>query len=144
MRRSANGKTGGVKLQLPLFSGYVFVRIARQNRLTVLQAPGVARLVSFAGRAVPVPEEELQRIRTLVAIGIAARPHPYLGVGKPVRVKSGPLAGFEGTVVRRKNLTRFVLSIHLLQRSIVLDIDSVELEPLVQSSAPPGLTATHG
>ena len=126
-----------VKLQLPLFSGYVFVRIARQDRLQVLQVPGVACLVSFAGRAVPLPEEDLERIRKLLEAGVAARPHPYLTVGKPVRVKSGPLAGFEGIIVKRKNATRFVLSIHMLQRSIVLDIDGLELEPLARLRVAP-------
>src|SRR5690349_24405845 len=38
-----------VKLELPLFPGYVFVRTALRNRLQVLQVPGVVRLVGFDG-----------------------------------------------------------------------------------------------
>ena len=38
-----------VKLRLPLFSGYVFVRMALQEKLRVLQIPGAVRLVGFNG-----------------------------------------------------------------------------------------------
>ena len=122
-----------VKLELPLFPGYVFVRIALRDRLKVLQVPGVACLVGFGGRAVPLPEEDVQRIRKIQDPGVGARPHPFLNAGKRVRVTSGPLQGLEGLVVRRKNATRFVVSVELLQRSVSVDVGGVELEPLSQT-----------
>ena len=133
-----------VNLQLPLFSGYVFVRIALQNRLKVLQVPGVAYLVNFGGRAVPLPQEDLQRIRKLLDAGVAAKPHPYLAAGRCVRVKGGPLKGFEGIIVKRKNATRFVLSIRMLQRSLVIDIDGMELESLPHQFGPAGSVVSNG
>ena len=133
-----------VKIQLPLFSGYVFVRFAMHDKLNVLQIPGVACLVSFGGRAVSVPEEDLQRIRKLLNAGVAARPHLYLTVGKPVRVKSGPLKGFEGIIVKRKNATRFVLSIDLLRRSVTVDVDGMELESLPQYLTRTDTVVSHG
>src|SRR5579871_4598861 len=53
-----------VVIQLPLFPGYVFVRIALSNRLRVLQVPGVANLVSFEGRPAPLPQLEIEAVRT--------------------------------------------------------------------------------
>src|SRR5271157_2291303 len=50
-----------VRLQLPLFPGYLFVRLALRDRLRVLQVPGVIRLVGFDGHAVPMPQEEITR-----------------------------------------------------------------------------------
>src|SRR5215470_15040410 len=38
-----------VNLELPLFPGYVFVRLALSDRLRVLQIPSVVRLVGFGG-----------------------------------------------------------------------------------------------
>src|SRR5262245_54744080 len=45
-----------VNLEMPLFPGYVFVRMALRDRLRVLQIPGVACLVSFDGRPAPLPK----------------------------------------------------------------------------------------
>jgi transcription antitermination factor NusG len=120
-----------VRLQLPLFPGYVFVHFVEQNRLRVLQIPGVVRLVSFNGYAVPVPEQEVARVREFLNRGFRAEPHPYLLVGQRVRVASGPLEGMEGVVVRRKNGSRFVISFALIQRSMAVEISGLDLEPAV-------------
>lgn len=119
-----------VLLQLPLFPGYVFVHLALQNRLKVLQVPGVACLVGFAGRPVAVPEEEFMRIREFLKKGLQPKPHPYLAVGRRVRVGSGPLEGMEGIVVRRKNGCRLVVSLELIQRSMAVEVDSVDVQGL--------------
>src|SRR5207247_2127449 len=75
-----------VRLQMPLFPGYVFVHLALRDRLRVLQIPGVARLVGFDGRPAPVPEEEVTRIRGFLDQGLRAEPHPFLTVGRRVRL----------------------------------------------------------
>ncbi|MGC1604295.1 MAG: UpxY family transcription antiterminator [Candidatus Acidiferrum sp.] len=120
-----------VRLQMPLFPGYVFVQLALRNRLSVLQVPGVACLVGFAGRPAAVPEEEFARIRGFLSKGLRAEPHPYLQVGRRVRVRSGPLEGMEGIVVRRKNGNRLVISLELIQRAMAVDLDGADLDALV-------------
>jgi transcription antitermination factor NusG len=116
------------KLQLPLFPGYVFVRIALRDRLQVLQVPGVVRLVGFNGMPCPLPQEDIQVIRNCLCRGGQAQPHPYLQVGRRARVKAGPLRGLEGIIVRRKNKMRFVLSFQLIMRSVAVEVDAAELE----------------
>lgn len=63
-----------------------------------------------------------------------AVPYPYLKVGRRVRIASGPLEGFEGILIRKKNELRFVISIDLIQRSTLLDIDASSVEPMVGRS----------
>src|SRR6266566_6693397 len=120
-----------VTLQLPLFPGYVFVRIALRDRLRVQQVPGVARLVGFDGTPAALPEEEIEALRTGLVSGVRAEPHPYMTAGRRVRITAGPLAGNEGILVRRKGNLRVVLSIDLIQRSILVQIDAASLEPVV-------------
>jgi transcription antitermination factor NusG len=117
-----------VKLQLPLFPGYVFVRIALQDRLRVLQIPSVVRLVGFNGRPAVLPDKEIDALRNSVAAQLRAEPHPYLTVGRRVRVARGPLAGVEGILVRRKNSVRVVLTLDLIARSAAVEVDSTDLE----------------
>ena len=115
-------------LQLPLFPGYVFVHFALQDRLRVLQVPGVAKLVGFGGLPTALPEGEMEALRAGLAQGVRAEPHPYVQVGRRVRVTNGALTGIEGRVVRRKNRSRFVISLDLIQRSLAVEIDMAELE----------------
>ena len=116
-----------MKLQLPLFPGYLFVRLALRDRFQILQVPGVARLVGFNGLPCALPEEEIHAIQRCLDRGCQFEPHPYLQVGRRARVKQGPLQGLEGIVLRRKNRTRFVLSLELIMRSVVVEIEETDL-----------------
>ena len=118
-----------VQLQMPLFPGYLFVHMATQERLRVLQVPGVVRLVGFHGSPTALPEEDMNRIREFLGQGWRAEPHPYLAVGRRARVVRGPLAGMEGIVVRRKNRSRLVLSFDLIQRSMAIEMHETDLVP---------------
>jgi transcription antitermination factor NusG len=119
-----------VRLQIPLFPGYVFVRLALRDRLQVLQIPGVVHLVSFAGNPAPLQEEDIHAMQDCWSHGILVEPHPYLQVGRRAQVKGGPLQGLQGIIVRRKNKTRFILSFELIKRSVAVEIDDMDLAPL--------------
>lgn len=118
-----------VRLLVPLFPGYVFVRLALRDRLQVLQIPGVVYLVNFNGHPTPLPEEDIQAIQKCLGRGRQVEPHLYLQAGRRVRVKDGPLQGLEGIILRRKNKTRFVLSFELIMRSVAVEIDETDLVP---------------
>jgi len=118
-----------VRLQMPLFPGYVFVRFALRDRLQVLQIPSVAHLVSFNGYPAPLPKEDIQAIQNCLSHGNQVEPHPYLQAGRRARVRSGPLRGLEGIILRRKNRTRFILSFDLIMRSVAVEIDELDLAP---------------
>jgi transcription antitermination factor NusG len=118
-----------VRLELPLFPGYVFVRMALRDRLRVLQIPGVARLVGFDGHPAPVPNEDIEAIRACLAGRHPIEPHCYVQRGQRVLVLSGPLAGLTGIVVRQKKRTRFVISLDLLMRSVSVELDIADFNP---------------
>jgi transcription antitermination factor NusG len=115
-----------VKLELPLFPGYVFVRTALRSRLQVLQVPGVVRLVGFDGSPAALPEDEIEALRSSLR-GLRAEPHPYLREGRRVRVQAGPLAGLTGILLRRKSGARFVVSVDLIQRSVAVELSEADL-----------------
>jgi len=117
-----------VRLQLPLFSGYVFARLPLRNRLQVLALPSVVRLVGFGGLAVPIADEEIETLRHTLLPRLRALPHPYLTQGKRVRILDGPLKGAEGTLLRRKSGCRVVLSVDLIARAASVEIDARDIE----------------
>jgi transcription termination/antitermination protein NusG len=122
-------RNGAHHVQLPLFPGYAFVHIELRERLHVLKVPGVVRLVGFNGRAVPLADEEMEGLRQALDGGVNIAPHPYLTVGRRVRITAGPFAGREGILMRRKGTVRVVLSIDLIQRSVLADLEAHFLEP---------------
>ena len=115
------------KLNLPLFPGYVFVRMALQQRLKVLGVPSVVQIVGSNGQPSVLPDDDIERLRLSLA-NRKMEPHPYLARGKKVRIKSGALAGLEGTVLRRKGQLRIVISIDAIQRSVAMELETADLQ----------------
>lgn len=116
------------ELEVALFPGYVFVRMALENRLRVLQLPGVVRLVSFNGQPAVLPASEMEALQARLSSAVGVEPHPYLKAGRRVRVRQGAMEGLEGIIVRRKDRCRVVFSIDLIQRSVSVEVDESDLE----------------
>jgi transcription antitermination factor NusG len=119
-----------VRLQLPLFPGYVFVRLPASERLRVLQVSGVSQLVGCGNKPVSLPDEEIESLRRGANGNLRMEPHPYLAEGRKVRIMRGPLTGMEGILLRRKGNFRLVLSVDLIRRSIVVDVDAADIRPI--------------
>jgi transcription antitermination factor NusG len=110
--------------ELPLFPGYLFCRLDIRTRLPILTTPGVRKMVGAGNIPVPLEGSEIAAIHRAVEAGIPMHPHPYWRVGETGRIIAGPLAGVEGIVLKTKQETRLILSVSLLQRSVLLEVDS--------------------
>jgi len=119
-----------VELDLPLFPSYVFVNIALRDRLRVLNIPGAVRFVSSRGMPAALAKDDLDRLRSGLTCGVHPEPHPYLITGRRVRVVRGPLSGMDGVLLRRKDRFRLVLSIQLIMRSVAVEVDTCDVQPL--------------
>jgi transcription antitermination factor NusG len=120
-----------VKVEMPLFSGYVFARIAPTERLKVLEVPMVYSIVGTKREPASLPDAEIERLRACLH-GQRAYPFPYLKVGNRVRVRSGAFEGLEGMVVRTYGGLSVVVSIDMIQRSIAVHVEAHELESCAQ------------
>ncbi len=118
------------RIDMVLFPGYVFVDVEREERVDVLTLPGVARFVTFQGQPAVVLDHEIKTIGISARSGLVIEPHPYLQKGRRVRIRSGPMAGVEGILVRRKDKFRVVLSIDMIMRSVAVEVDEADVKPL--------------
>lgn len=117
-------------IELPLFPCYVFVRGGLDRRLQVVSTPGI-HMILFSGEGVAIiPEAEIQAIQRAVSGPFSVEPHPFLKCGERVRVIRGPLEGVEGILVRKKNLYRLVLSVDMMAKSVAMEIDATDVEPV--------------
>ena len=118
------------RLELPLFPGYVFVRLPLSERLRVLELPGVVRLVGFGSLPASLPDKEIEVLRHGLHCELQTEPHPYVARGRRVKVLRGPLAGLEGILLRRDGKFRLVLSVDLILRSITVNVDAGDVIPV--------------
>ena len=121
-------KTGPAQVSLPLFPGYTFVRIDSREKRIVLDSPSVLRIVGNRFGPTPLPDYEIEQLRHAVDNGFA-QPHPYLTVGRRVRIVQGALSGAEGVLLRRKGRMKVVISVDLIMQSVAVEVNACDLEP---------------
>lgn len=120
-----------VTLDLPLFPGYIFVRIQRSQRVSVLSVPGALSVVGgTGGEPAPLPDGAIEALRWGL-IEHRVEPHPLLRVGQFARIRSGAFAGMEGIVVRKKSGFRVVLTLEQIMQSVAVELDEEDVEPLI-------------
>jgi transcription antitermination factor NusG len=120
-------------IQVPMFPGYLFLRHA-MGKAAYVEVCKIRGLVRVLGerwdRLAVVPDGEVEAFQRLSAAGQPVLPHPYLKVGRRVRVRCGSLAGVEGVLAEdRSKKGLLVLSVELLQRSVAVVIDCTDVEP---------------
>jgi len=120
------------EVELPLFSGYTFVRVVltSADRLRVLQTHGVAGFVGINCGGTAIPENQIEDIRTLLASEVTFEEQPYLRVGQRVRVRGGALDGVEGILSAQNDDRSLVISLEPIQRSLSVRIQGYTVEPV--------------
>lgn len=122
---------------IPLFSGYLFIQMnmAQTSRLPILKVPGVVGFVGNHTGPLPIPEQQIEDVRTLLGTGIDYVVGPLLRAGDRVRVIRGSLSGIEGTVIRTDSETRLILSVDLVKQSISIRISSNDVQLIDEQAA---------
>src|SRR5215469_12545302 len=114
----------------PLFPGYIFVHVSAHERIPVLETGGVVHLVSTGGRPAVLHDEEVEKLRICAASADDVEPHPYLRIGHRVRVKHGPFAGWEGTLVEKQNSRRLIITVDHIMKSVAINLHGADVEAL--------------
>jgi len=117
------------KIDWPLFPGYVFARFDPMDRLPILKCDGVVTIVGSEGLPSPIPEIEIDSIRTLIESELSYDPCPLIKEGMMVEVRSGPLKGVVGRLVRKGAHARLVLSVDLIGQAVSVEVDAADVRP---------------
>ncbi|MCP9450993.1 MAG: hypothetical protein NNA21_13150, partial [Nitrospira sp.] len=121
------------EIEVPLFSGYCFVRFGKGTKSSVQKVAGVVEIVGSGGRPEPIPDGEIENLKMLVSSVLTYDPHPYLHEGMVVEVVRGPLRGVRGVLLRKEKRHRLVVGIRLIQQAAVVEIDVRDVEPVGSS-----------
>jgi transcription antitermination factor NusG len=137
-RRPGAQKRG--KTDAPLFPGYVFASFDSRFTLPVVACPGVVHILCRGNIPEVVDPAEIFALKTVVQKAHTLLPHPTLEWGEKIKIRQGPLTDVEGIVLRDEGGPRLVVSISLLQRSVVAEVDREWLE---RTSLPAGAAAGY-
>jgi transcription antitermination factor NusG len=118
------------KVQLPLFSSYVFARLSnnKADRFRVLTIDGIFSFVGSRGEGTPIPQTQIEAVRALVEGGLPWSSHPFLKIGQRVRIRSGALDGVEGILTDRAGGSTLVISVDAIQRSLAVRVEGYDVE----------------
>lgn len=114
--------------EIPLFACYVFLWGPIDAAYFAVASKRVARIIDVPDQ--DAFERQITQIKRALLSGATLDPYPYLGVGKKVTVRSGPLRGLEGLVEQRRSVHRLVLRVDVLGQATSLEIDGGILDPL--------------
>ena len=118
------------EVEVPLFSGYCFVRFNAEQKLPVLKTVGVVDIVGGGQRPEPIPDEEITAIQTLMTSVLPYDPHPYLQEGMKVEVIRGPLQGIQGILLRKDKRHRLILGVRIIQQAAAVEINVGDVVPV--------------
>lgn len=110
----------------PLFPGYLFIHLdsSGDNWLPLRSTRGVLRLVSFNGRATPVADELIERLKHR-----QSAPSPALRGGDRVVIDAPGMRQLEAVFLAKDGEARVILLLKLLQRDslVKVPLDSLSL-----------------
>lgn len=110
-------------VEFPLFRSYIFVRTEIKNSLFVLQTMGVVKVIKFGGEVAVIQNDSIRAIKLMIEGGYMPEAIDYFVKGETVEVKSGPLKGLIGEVIRVDNSDRLLVRVDAIQHSVSVQID---------------------
>jgi transcription antitermination factor NusG len=118
------------KVEVPLFSCYVFVHLAMTpgERAKIFRAEGFLGFVGVRGQALPIPDEQIDAVRAIIDQKLPWCSHSYLKVGQRIRIRGGALDGVEGIYLSRNGEDSLVVSVDAVQRSMAVRISGYDIE----------------
>lgn len=119
------------KVEVPLISSYVFVKVSERDYYNILNTQGVVRYVTFEGKAAPIPEKQIIAMQMAVDneadIEISTE---QMAPGEQVKVINGPLKGAEGEYVFGKGKRSFVIRLNHMGYALKVEVPASDVAKL--------------
>ena len=112
----------------PVFPGYLFLFGTPEERVDSLKTNRISRIL-------PVNDQDqllqdLKQLADLIAIGAPLTVEQRLCAGRRARIRNGPMAGFEGTIIQRRGADRLLIAVNFLQQGVSIEINDFMVEPI--------------
>lgn len=109
-------------VELPLFTGYVFINILLKNKIEALQTHGVVKMISFGGVPAEIPDWQIEQLKRVISHPETLKLEQYLKEGDTVEVIAGPLKGVKGYLREIRGETRVAILIDGIYQSASFEV----------------------
>lgn len=107
----------------PLFRSYIFVRITQKDYYNVLNTPGVVRYITFEGKAVPIPDKQIDQIKQLLEQNVELEAiDGRLEPGMMIEVKFGTLMGLTGELIEHQGKKKVIVRLDHISHSLLVTL----------------------
>lgn len=108
----------------PLFRSYVFVKVDNTDYLKVLGVAGTVCYVSIAHKKIPIPDCQIDAIKTYLGESMINSPIDFYQKGDLVEIVYGPMKGLCGYLINNKNDKKLVIQLDAINQNITLTLPS--------------------
>jgi len=127
-----------IRSVIPLFTGYLFLRGNEYARIEALRTDRLANVLEIYDQDTLI--NDLRQVHQMLASGLTVLPELVVPVGTRIRIKTGPLMGMTGTVIRRSKRDHFVAVVQFLGRGATVELEDWQVEK-IEDEAPLSLRA---
>ena len=118
-------------VEKPLLSSYVFVKVVPKDFPIVYKTPGVVKFVSFEGKPVPIPQNQIDNLRLLIDSNADIEvTSDKFEKGDNVEVVTGSLRGLTGELIKAKGRKKVIVRIEELKQNLIVTIPVTFLRKL--------------
>jgi len=119
---------------VPLFTGYVFLLGDDYSRIEALRTDRLANVLEVADQ--DQLAHDLRQIHQMLSSGLTVFSEPIIPVATRVRIKTGPLMGIIGTVIRRDKRDHLVAMVNFLGRGATVELADWQVERVDEEESP--------
>lgn len=112
----------------PVFPGYLFLYGTPEERVDSLKTNRISRILPVLDQDELL--QDLRRLANLIAVGVPLTVEQRLAAGQKVRIRNGPMAGFEGTIAQRRGADRLLIAVNFLQQGVSVEINDFMVDPI--------------
>jgi len=111
-------------VEMPIINSYIFVRIQMDDYRKVFESKGIVRYVSHKGKAVAIPDHEIEAMKRTVASNLIFNVESStIRKGQTITIGSGPLKGITGEVTEVHGTKKFYMNISHIGYTLVVTLD---------------------
>lgn len=119
-------------VEVPLFSGYLFIRYEESKRFDVLNTPGIVRFLRYNNNDATISDSQVEAIKMALneipdEINVIDQ---HFSEGEEIRIKSGPFKGFYGKIIQYNNNRKIMISIDSIGKSILIETGKTGIEKI--------------
>ncbi len=116
-------------VEVPAISSYIFIKIPLDRYRDVFQVNGIVAYVSYKGKAVTIPDHEIEAMRRTIENKIAFDVEATdIKKGEEITVTSGPLKGIKGIVQTIQGTKKLYLNISNIGYTLVVNLDEATVQ----------------